>query len=1433
MTPLRVLLVEDERDDAAMLIDELRRGDLDPVVQRVDSEAALRAALAQPHDIVVCDNDLPGFSGICALRIIREHDPDMPVIVVSGTIGEELAVDMIRSGANDYVMKDNLRRLVPAVRRELAEAESRRSRTRLEDELRRVQQQLAAIFDQAPVGIAVVGADMRFVKANDRFARILGRETADLLGRPVFEFSPADEPERIGHAMERLEAGSPFETFEKRYVRPDGTLVFGRMTASLLAADGEVQYLGIVEDFTEQKTTAERLRFQARLLDCVDEAIIATDLDGTITHWNPFAEQLYGWSPDEAIGRTILDATGIDARSVARVLDRLPGESWSGEVTLRHRDGTLFSGAVTHSAITDPSGQLIGMVAVSRDISAAKCAEEALRSSEQKYRELVESAHEGIGIVGRNGIVEFVNEELARMHGYERAELVGATAAEFVHPDDRPQLMNLDPFRNRDVRLLRKDGSTLWTTLTRSLLDDDRLLFLVSDNSARKAAEDALRDREQMLVRTQQLAHIGSWEFDIRTGVRHWSSQLFGMAGVPESGGPNLPLLFEHVDEKDRDEVMDVNPRIMAGERPEVEYRLRNSAGVYRDIVTSGELVYDDAGQPLRIVGFSQDVTDRKKTEAQLRSNSIRQEAVAELSAAVLAGGPLRPMFDKAVQIVATVLEADRIELLEYLGDNEFLIAASNWPQMEPGTRFDSGPSSAITNAAQTGNSFVVDDITSDCRFSGAKILVDDGLRSGVGCPIRRAAATVGVLTAQSRKVSAFDNDDRNFIRTVSNVIAQAVERDRADAELVEVAQRQIALAALAREALAGVTRELLEGAVHTVASHIGADECWLAQIEGDPESHQPRFAARFGDGQTGVDAASMVETALAARRIVTIDDGSVAGVCIAVAGQEAPFAVLGAFSRRKQPFPERDAHFVEAVANTLAEAIERDAAQRALAASEEKHRAVVEGASEIIFTIDERGTFGSLNAAFGALTGWKRGEWIGRPFISIIAPDDHERAMDTFLSMMRGERVIESEFGIVARNGGTVMVLITAGPLFKDGRIAGVQGFARDVTETRRVEAERERLESQLAQASRLTSLGRLAATMAHEFNNVLMGISPFVEILRRRNITDERRVESLDHMKASILRGKRVTEEILRFTRPAPPVVDRVEVAPFAASLLSELRSSLPPSFDFSVDVADPSLALTADVNQLNQIVLNLVYNARDAMPEGGPIMITFSRPEENARFDFGIVSNPDRFVHISVADRGCGMPPDTLRHVFEPLFTTKRNGTGLGLAITHQVVKRHGGELFVETTVGAGSTFHIFLPAAECAPAARVDDAPRVDVRGKNVLLVEDDAVVASAIEAMLHAEGFAVTTVATGGEVMPALASALPDVVVLDIHLPDVDGITVYGEIAKLFPRLPVIFSTGHGDERSVDPYLEHGNVALLLKPYTIDTLLTTMASVAGR
>ena len=497
--------------------------------------------------------------------------------------------------------------------------------------------------------------------------------------------------------------------------------------------------------------------------------------------------------------------------------------------------------------------------------------------------------------------------------------------------------------------------------------------------------------------------------------------------------------------------------------------------------------------------------------------------------------------------------------------------------------------------------------------------------------------------------------------------------------------------------------------------------------------------------------------------------------------------------------------------------------AEQMLRESEERFRLLARATNDVMWDLNLVTQHVWWNEGLSTLFGYRPEDADHAGFrTEAIHPDDRQRVLDAITECIESGQISWSAEYRFRRSDDSYADVLDRGYIVRGSDLTPLRmvGAIMDITD-------RKQMEERLAQANRVSSLGRIAASIAHEFNNVLMGIQPNLEVIRRRTSGDV--AVPLEHVLQSVRRGKRITDEILRFTRPATPALRCVDVAHFLDMWSHEITPVVGRNVTLELD-AEPDLHIAADALQIAQVLTNLAVNARDAMREqGGTLKVTAQRVHSYSSLGFAVVPTPDRFVHFAITDTGSGMTKQQLAHLFEPLFTTKKGGTGLGLAVSYQIITRHEGFISAESTPGVGTTFHILLP--QTLPMLDMIEEPAHALPSHaRVLVVEDETAVSAGICLLLELEGMNTRVVDTGGAAMAAAEEFAPHAVILDIGLPDMSGVDVYARLFERWPRLPVLFSSGHAGAEKLGKILSRDNVALVVKPYDLATLRGTLGSL---
>jgi PAS domain S-box-containing protein len=505
----------------------------------------------------------------------------------------------------------------------------------------------------------------------------------------------------------------------------------------------------------------------------------------------------------------------------------------------------------------------------------------------------------------------------------------------------------------------------------------------------------------------------------------------------------------------------------------------------------------------------------------------------------------------------------------------------------------------------------------------------------------------------------------------------------------------------------------------------------------------------------------------------------------------------------------------------------ERKRAESNLRESEERFRSLIDAARDVIFTATPRGVITSLNQAFESSSGWSRAEWLGKTYYDLFHSEDVDGSRQYFIRALEGAKVPVREIRIRRKGGGYVIGEFTITPQKEHGKVVGLIGVARDVTE-------RKRLEDQYRHSQKMESLGTLAGGIAHDFNNILAIILGHASLIPRNQGNPAKQTANIDAVIQASHRGAALVRQLLTFASKSDILFESIQLNEVVKETTRLLGETFPKTISIELQLEQNLPTIVADPNQLHQLLLNLCINARDAMPRGGTLSIrTTVAGAETLSNHFPNVG-AKTYVVLQVSDTGHGMDQATKRRVFEPFFTTKEKGkgTGLGLATVYGIVESHGGFVDVDSEVGVGSTFHVYFPTQVISEESAVSQGMSTDdVPGgrETILIVEDEEMLREMLQTVLSSKGYEVLTASDGIEAVEiyALHQDHINLVVADIGLPRLAGSEVFLRLKQNNPGIKVVLASGFLDPVMVAEMMKAGAKEFIQKPYQLTEFLKSV------
>jgi two-component system cell cycle sensor histidine kinase/response regulator CckA len=625
--------------------------------------------------------------------------------------------------------------------------------------------------------------------------------------------------------------------------------------------------------------------------------------------------------------------------------------------------------------------------------------------------------------------------------------------------------------------------------------------------------------------------------------------------------------------------------------------------------------------------------------------------------------------------------------------------------------------------------------------------------------------------------------------------------------------RQQAAIAALGQRALAGeATPTLMQEAAEQLAAVLGIDLVEVLELVPDDDELQVR--GQVGPARTADD------------------DGLASELTVPMVVGARELGAVTVRSPRPREFSQDDVHFVQAVANALASALDRRRAEEQRELGAARLRDVIDASPAVIYLKDLEGRVILANRGFETLFGVPTGAAVGRANPEFVAPMTAAEIAANDAAVVAAGTPLEFEERLQTENGVRVFISLKFPLRDAAGRIHGVGGLSTDVTERSRASDHRAALETRLARAERLESVGQLAGGIAHDFNNLLAVIANYAGFLATAVEPGSRAAADVEQILVACRAANELTRRLLLFSRRRSGNPETIDLTAVIAETEQLLRRTLGEQVELRTAVEPGVWSVEADRAQIEQVLMNLAINARDAMPEGGRLAIEAG----NVVLAAGEIPDMEgEAVRLVVSDTGVGMAEEVLDRAFEPFFTTKPAGeaSGLGLATVYGIVRGAGGQVELRSAPEGGTAVVVHLPASHgAAPAGepRPPDRPGAG-SGESVMLVEDKEAVRILTERILTDAGYRVRIAADGLEALALHADDdQVDVLVTDIVMPGLSGQELADGLRQQRPGLPVVFVSGYTEDYVVEEARREGATAFVEKPFSADQLLAAVRAV---
>ena len=976
-----------------------------------------------------------------------------------------------------------------------------------------------------------------------------------------------------------------------------------------------------------------------------------------------------------------------------------------------------------------------------------------------------------------DGWITEANDQACKVYGYTREEFTKLRIYDLLSQkncsQDEKQMRQVEERGGLvyEAEHRRKDGTVFPAEISSRFIKIDEKKFyqsIIRDITERKQIEKTLRDSEAKLQEAQRVANVGHYVLDVTTGFWTSSKMLDEIFGIGKNYIKNVKSWENIIHPDDRDRMsLHLKEHVIKEKNPfNQEYRIiRVNDGALRWLHGLGNLEFDANGQPLKMFGTIQDITEKQQTEVYLRESEERFRRIFEEGPLGMATSGPDFKFIKANTAFCKMMGYEENELTSL-------------------TFKDITHPEYLTQDSEAMKKLYVGDIP---VYHTEKRYIRKDKRAVWG------AATITAI---------YDNNKRflYFLAMIEDITERKeVEEALVQSEglfktLVESSPVSIAVFSGENQSLKYVSHHFTElfGYTQTDLPSLNAwwplaypmevyrnqvEEAWRNSIEWSKRKNQE---------------SEPIES------VITCKDGSTKYI-------EFSFSSMG------------DLTLV-----FFSDLTQRRIAEEALRQTHAFNELLIQTMPFGMNIVDEEGNILYISKALK--------EMLTVDAVDMccwqVYKDDNQQCQNCPLKrgISFGKPDVIETTGVL---GGKTFQISHVGMMY-EGRRAMLEVF-QDVTEQKK-------LQQELIQSQKMLSIGTLAGGIAHDFNNILGIILGYITIIHSMKDNPQKFSDGVNAIRQAVDRGTGLVRQILAFARKTDIAFEPMSVPDLTQELVSMLQQTFPKIIAFNKEIEPLLPLINADRTQIHQILLNLCVNARDAMPDGGVITIKANVTAGDKLRERFSTANEEQYIRITVSDTGTGMDEMTRSRIFDPFFTTKEKGkgTGLGLSVVYGVIQAHHGFLDVNSTVGSGTTFWLYLPVPKESITALEAGKTEEQVHGgtETLLVVEDEDLLLDMVQLLLETNGYTVLTAKDGMEAVDVYSQHVKEIalVISDMGLPILSGENEFKKIREINPAVKMILASGYF-EPDIKAKLEHAGVlGFLQKPYVIEEVLSKIRKV---